>query len=343
VGLWNFLTREPKITFASATGVGSSLLSPWSDQSGLVQVLIDEAIGGPGDIVTRETAMRVPAIARARSLIVGSIADLPMYAYRADEKITRQPTWCYRTSGPLSIWHRWAATLDDLFFHGMSLWARENGADGFPVDYMRVPWHRWETNEGRILVDGRPVQDNQVTFIPGPAEGILQSAGDTIRGARAIDDAWIKRVQSPMPIMALEQTEDDGVTQREVENALEQWAAARKNGGTGFVPYGLRLNIPTPSDDSAMFIEGRNAVRLDIANFANIPASLLDGSTATASLTYTTTEGQRSSFHEQTLRYWMAPLEHRLSQDDVVPKGQRVRFDITFTTPVAPTGEPGED
>src|SRR5690606_19684720 len=99
----------------------------------------------------------------------------------------------------------------------------------------------------------------------------------------------------------------------------------------------------TVADDSQMFIEGRNAVRLDFANLTNIPASLLDGSTATASLTYTTAEGQKSSFHEQSLRYWSAPIEHRLSMDDVVPRGQRVRFDISYTTQVPPTGEPGED
>ena len=111
----------------------------------------------------------------------------------------------------------------------------------------------------------------------------------------------------------------------------------------GFVPYGITAKFPNAIDDSAMFIQGRNAVRLDIANQTNIPASLLDGSTATASLTYTTAEGQRSSFHEQTIRYWTAPLEHRLSMDDVMPRGQRVRFDITYQTQQAPDGEPSDD
>jgi phage portal protein BeeE len=81
--------------------------------------------------------------------------------------------------------------------------------------------------------------------------------------------------------------------------------------------------------DSALYIEGRNASKMDIAAFFNLPASVLDATSATASLTYVTQEGNRSSLDDMTLPYWIGPIASRLSQDDIVPAGQSVRFDFS--------------
>lgn len=323
----------------------------WQQPQGqLNQIVIDDIFGDIPDFVDRSVAMKVAPIVRGRDLIVGSIADLPLVAYRNEERVVRQPSWLYR-SDDVSPWHRMAFTIDDLIFNDCSLWWRENGEDKSILNAWRIAPEDWRV-EGRTIevrnTDGvfEAQESNNLIYFPGPGGGLLHTARDTIRGARAIDKAWTARVRTPIPPTLFEQTEQGTVTPEEVTDLLNAWAKARSNSesaATAFVPYGLKTVFPPANDDSAMFIEGRNAIRLDIANHLNIPASLLDGSTATASLTYVTTEGQKSSFHEQTLRYWTAPIEHRLSMDDIVPRGQRVRFDITYTTQVAPTGEPGED
>jgi phage portal protein BeeE len=71
----------------------------------------------------------------------------------------------------------------------------------------------------------------------------------------------------------------------------------------------------------------------------------MDASLSTASLTYSTQEGQRNEFADFTLPYWLEPIQQRLSLDDVVPSGQRVRFDLTdlYTTTPSPTGTITED
>lgn len=323
----------------------------WQQQSNpLTKVVIDDIFGDIPELVDRTNAMRVPAVRRGRALLVGGISDLPLVAYRNDTRLTKQPTWAYR-SDTMDPWHRTAMTVDDIMFNDCSLWGRTNGEDGTLLDAWHIPFERWSVDGRRILVMDdtdtlRPVDSSAIIYFPGTGDGGLLSAPDTIRGARAIDRAWVARTRSPIPPTLFTQTEQGTVTEAEVSTLLASWASARTNpetAGVGFVPYGIKPEFPAVSDDSAMFIQGRNAVRLDVANLLNIPASLLDGSTATASLTYTTAEGQRSSFHEQTLRYWTAPIEHRLSMDDIVPRGQRVRFDITYLTQAAPTGEPGED
>jgi hypothetical protein len=335
---------------AIATGSRpSDVTGLWWQQpmTALTQVVIDDVYGDMPEVIDRANSLKVPAVTRARDLLVGSIADLPLVAYRGDDRLPVQPTWAYRTDLQ-TLWHRMMWTVDDLLFYDCSLWVRENDADGFAINTAHVPIDTWSVDpDRRILIDGKPVDASQVIYFPGPGTGgLLTNGRDTIRGARAIDRAWVARTRSPIPPTLFVQKEQGDATPDEVTALVTAWAQARTNpdtAGTAYVPYGLEPMFPTVADDSAMFIEGRNAIRLDIANLTNIPASLLDGSTATASLTYVTAEGQRSSFQEQTLRYWTAPIEHRLSMDDIVPRGQRVRFDITYTTQVGPTGEPGED
>lgn len=346
--LWRAISRTDVVQPRPAGVTGLFWQQP---QNNLTQLVIDDIYGDIPELIDRGTAMKVPAVSRGRDLLVGAISDLPLVAYTNQDRVTKQPTWAYR-SDLMSPWHRMAFTIDDLIFHDCSLWARRNGADGFPTDAWRIPVEAWQVDDqGRILVRDtagvmQPVDSSEVIYFPGPGGGLLTDGRDTIRGARAIDKAWVARTRSPIPPTLFVQKEQGDATADEIQALVSAWAAARTNpdtAGTAYVPYGLEPMFPTMSDDSAMFIEGRNAVRLDIANLLNIPASLLDGSTATASLTYVTTEGQKSSFHEQSLRYWTAPIEARLSMDDIVPRGQRVRFDISYTTQVGPTGEPGED
>lgn len=352
VGLLDFLMFPGYSRTAEALRPEGVTGLPWQGpQNPLSQIVVDDVFGDAwADLVDRAAAMKVPPVIRGRALIVGAIADLPMYAWQGDTKVQAQPTWLYRTNG-ISLWHRMAWTIDDLIFHDASLWWRENGEDGFPLWAQRIDFDNWRTNTfGQIEYKGadqnwHPAPSKNVIYIPGPGTPLL-GADDTIRGARRITRAWVARVRSPIPPTLFTQTEPDTASEADVKNLTSSWGNARTNpetAGVGFVPYGLGVQFATPNDDAQLFVEGRNAVRLDVANALNIPASLLDGSTATASLTYTTAEGQKSSFHEQTLRYWTAPIEHRLSMDDVVPRGQRVRFDITYTTQVPPTGEPGED
>jgi hypothetical protein len=95
----------------------------------------------------------------------------------------------------------------------------------------------------------------------------------------------------------------------------------------------------------ALYINARNALRIDFANHLNLPVALLDGSPATASLTYATSEGKRSELDDLGLDYWTTPIQAALSQDNVVPRGTRIRFDFAsrYAATNAPTGAPTQD
>lgn len=320
---------------AVASGAASMQLESVWASSNAAQLVYSDLYSPTAGIVDRLSALSVAPIKRGRAIIVGSLADLPLEAGRftgPDEwtPTPRQPAWLSSTKTIVTPWHRMAMTVDDLIFHGWSLWALERTEAGTITDAARVAFARWAFDQNTplgITVNNEPVTDpRSVILFQGPDEGLLLSAADVIRGARAMEAAWVGRVQNPIPMTVLHEVERNGVTQEEAEQYVASWSAARTSptGAVGFLPSQLNMEVygETVAD---LFTEGRNNVRLDVANHLNLPASLLDGSTATASLTYVTQEGQRSSLIDW-LEYWLAPIEARLSMDDITPHGQLVRF-----------------
>ena len=133
-------------------------------------------------------------------------------------------------------------------------------------------------------------------------------------------------------------------TADEARDLVHTWEKARREGGgTAYTPASIETKVHGTAETD-LFVNGRNALRLDVANFCNIPAALLEGSMATASLTYSTKQGSRNDLVDLSLGYWADPIEARLSQDDVVPSGRNVAFDLSaLATPVQPTRSPNQE
>jgi hypothetical protein len=107
--------------------------SPWATPAHLERVAWSDVFGT--DVrqhlpLTRAEAMQVPAVARARHIIAGTLGRVELHAYRGDDRAPADPSWIAQTSGPLSPFHRHLWTADDMLFSGWSLWWRVNGADG---------------------------------------------------------------------------------------------------------------------------------------------------------------------------------------------------------------------
>ena len=134
-------------------------IEAWTDNSHLYDIVLDDVFAAAGAYapMTRQQAMRVPAVARARHLIAGTIAALPLRALRGDTLTEPQPYWCYGTDGQLgdidtsdairwglsvqSPWWRLLWTVDDHLFHGESLWLATalSTVDNRPLRLARVP------------------------------------------------------------------------------------------------------------------------------------------------------------------------------------------------------------
>lgn len=323
----------------------SGIVSPW--QTGqLSQIVWSDIFGTEANIISRADAMTVPAVAKARQILVSTIAKYPMRAYDVNGLLAEQPAWLQATDGEVSPWHRMAWTIDDLVFYGWSLWGVERDAFGNILKADRCPIERWEIDpNGAIRIDDQIAEDGSVILIPAPFEGLLKVASRTIRGGTKLERSWVGKATNPIPAIELHATTDDPLEQEEVVALVQAWADARndENGAIAFTPHNIEAR-PHGNTEPSLLIEGRNFLRIDIGAFLGIPASLMDASLSTASLTYSTTEGQRNEFADFTLPYWLEPIQQRLSLDDVVPSGQRIRFDLAdlFTTtqnPISPIVE----
>lgn len=325
----------------------ADITSPWSDPSSLTQIVYSDIYGTNDGPLTRQAALAIPAVARARHLITSTIAQLPLLAFAGDVKLTDQPSWLYRTDHGLPPQHRTLWIVDDLLFYGWSLAVVRRGYEGQVLDMGRVPIGRWKFSPaGAVLVDNKPVDADQVVLFPGFTEGLLRFGAAPLRQALRLEAAAAKAAENPSAHVNLHYTGEKPQTPAEIQDLVDSWAAARtgKNGGVAYTTKYIEVNELGAAAEH-LLVEGRNAEAVNVARLCSIPAAMLDATTAGASLTYETTSGRNGQFIDYGLSLYMAPITARLSLDDVVARGQSVRFDtetLRQRTP-APTGPITED
>lgn len=353
MGVLERLGVRQRVRASSPVDLG--IASPWQEGT-LSQIVLSDLLGAEvmdSLPLGREDAMTVPAVAKARNLLVSSIAKFPLRVL--DDKgvlpPAKQPAFLYRTNSSVSPYERMVWTIDDGIFYGLSLWLVDRGAEDrsgrrpiLNAEY--CPWDAWEVKDGKILVNERVVDESEILLFNFSNAGLLYEGRKTIRAARDVERAWQGRARNPVPIIELVVTDDANLKQAEVIEYVQAWAEARRNpdGAVSFSPPGTHL-VTHGEVDPQLYVEGRNAIRTDVGSFTNVRASMLDGTMGVDSLTYKTETGERNQFYEFDLPFWTDPIAARLSQDDVVPRGQRVRFDMyeEYAATPTPTGAPEED
>jgi hypothetical protein len=171
--------------------------------------------------------------------------------------------------------------------------------------------------------------------------GFLEVARDSIRQYRNITQTINNRTAVPEPVVLIKETSDLRPTNDEIEDMREQLQDSLTSGRGGFayVPHGIDI-VGYGATDSAnsLMLEGREALRKDLANFLGIPVGLLDGTNGDSS-TYQNAVDERNELLELTLKTWTEPLADRLSQDDCTPPGVKISVDYsTFRTQVSAKG-----
>jgi len=315
-----------------ASGTGMAFESPWASPNHLLPITVDDRLATGA--VTRAYAMRVPAVARARRLIVGTIARLPLYVTTAGERIDRQPTWLSRTDGPVSPFHRMVWTVDDLLFHGWSLWALARDVDGRVIAADRVPFELWSTDDnGRVLYDGRPVAADEVALIPSLDEGVLITGADAIRHAADLNAAASRAAKTPTANIELHQTGGPPMTNDQIDALVTKWAEARRgmNGGVAYSNQTIEVK-EHGSFDAHLLVDGRNAAAVDIGRVMGIPSQMLDAQLPHASMTYQNFQARNTELVDFALAPLMGAIVARLGMDDLVPRGSAVEFDVTGLT-----------
>jgi len=329
------------------------ILSPWTPQTGLSTIVWADIFSEAGMPITRTVAMSIPAIAKGRHVVAPKIGATPLRVLKHDAETQTDaqvpdPGWINSPDPtcPVPPFHRMTWTVDDLIFTGWSLWSRVDLATGFPQYVSRVPRDDWQFDaEGFVTIQGEQVSSERVILIPGPHEGILNFGRTAILHARQLLAAAARAGDVPNPNVELHYTGDDELSDAEITELLRYYVAARQgeNGGVSFTNSVIESKYG-PSMDAQLLIDGRNAAAVDMARLIGIAAAMVDATAPKASLNYETTQGRGLEHTEYGVEPYMQAIEARLSLDDVVPRGSRVRFDIEQDLgPVQPTGPVVED
>ena len=304
-----------------------------------IQDSIYQIVGG-ATTTTRPTAMSVPAVARARNIICGTIGSLPLTtfnritgAYVDPQRVINQPD--PRVAG--FVIYTWLA--EDLFLYGVGygqVLEMYSATDGGRVrawtrispDRVTVETDAMNNTITGYRVDGMQVPNQGVGSLirfDGGDEGLLNRAGKTINAAVYLESAAVNYAKDPMPTLALKSTGTNLPAER-IQSLLTAWRNARQTRATAFLNADVDIQQIGFDPKSLQLTEARQYVALELARACGIPAYFL--SAETTSMTYSNAVSERRSLVDFSLRPILKAIEERLSLPDFVPNPVMVRFDL---------------
>ena len=289
---------------------------------------------------TRQLAMSVPSVARARNIICGTIGSLPLTTFNRitgeyvdPHRVINQPD--PRVAG--FVIYNWLA--EDIWLYGVGygqVLEMYSTTDGGRVRaWTRVSPERVTVDTDfrntvieSYKVDGIAVPNSGVGSLirfDGPDEGLLHRAGKTISAAVYLENAAVNYAKEPNPSMILK-SNGTNLTAERVSSLLSAWRTARQSRSTAFLNADVDLKEFGFDPKSLQLAEARQYVALELARACGIPAYFL--SAETTSMTYSNAVSERRSLVDFSLRPILKAIEERLSLPDFVPNPVMVRFSL---------------
>ena len=295
---------------------------------------------GGGTATTRNIAMSVPAVARARNIICGTIGSLPLEQYNKLTGAHIEPLRVINQPDPRVpgfVIYNWLA--EDIWMHGVGygqVLDAYAATDGGKVrawtrvspDRVTVNTNSNSTEIVSYRLDGVEVPQFGVGSLirfDGADEGFLNRAGRTVTAAVYLEKAAETFAKEPVPPMVLKSNGTNLPSER-ISALLASWRTSRLNRSTAFLNADVDLKQIGFDPKTLQLTEARQYVALEIARAAGIPAYFL--SAETTSMTYSNATSERRSLVDFSLRPILSSIEKRLSMQDFVPMTSEVRFDL---------------
>jgi HK97 family phage portal protein len=324
----------PQVQTAKPTKVSdvAAALTPVQISDSVYNIL------GGATNTTRQLAMSVPSVARARNIICGTIGSLPLTTFNRitgqyvdPHRVINQPD--PRVAG--FVIYNWLA--EDIWLYGagygqvLDMYAATDG--GRVRAWTRVSPERvtvdtdfLNTEITGYKVDGKSVPLQGVGSLirfDGPDEGLLHRAGKTIAAAVYLENAAVNYAKEPAPTMVLK-SNGTNLTAERISALLSAWKTARQSRSTAFLNADVDLKEFGFDPKSMQLAEARQYVALELARACGIPAYFL--SAETTSMTYSNAVSERRSLVDFSLRPILKAIEERLSLPDFVPNPVMTRF-----------------
>lgn len=303
--------------------------SPWADTSTLEKATFDHLLDMQENLpVTRNRAMKLPVIAKARRIIATNIGKLPLTVAGSDGlPLPHQPLITTQPEPGLSRVTTLTWTADALMFYPFAFWLiTSRDYQGFPKSVRWVPNDRAEVNDSGQLVRafGERVAANDSIRFDSPDHGLLTDASDVIRRAIRLNAAASNAEDNPVPAVDLH-NEGDDMTDEEIDTMIARWQRARRGSGVGYSSRSLTVNtLSSPPEN--LLIAGRREIILELARAAGVPAWAVDAPIEGSSMSYQNRASRNRELIDNSLSPYMEVITGRLSMNDVTPRGQTVEF-----------------
>ena len=281
--------------------------------------------------ITRDEALSVPAVKRARDLICGEIGQFPLVLLDPNGKaqdwsLLSQPEAGVARSVTMT------RTVEDLLLFERSWWQTTH-----------LAWHGRAAEVIRLDPPTVTVQPSYVYFPAGAAKvwptldglirfdspnGGLLTASVAIRTYIALARVAARSAEGKPPVDWFTPAEGaDPVDDTDIRAILDDWYAARQLGDTAYVPAALKYNRDGFNPEQLQLSQAREFAVTEIARLTGIDAEEL--SVPTTSRTYFNAQDRKRQRIESVLGPYMTAIEGRLSMDDLTPHGYRAVFDTT--------------
>jgi phage portal protein BeeE len=320
--LFNFIKPETKKATAA--------LQPFTVQE-------PPLFGFSGTSIGRTEAMSVPAVARGRNIITGTIAAIPLELRSRDMSKLPTPRFLEQPDPSITTSVMMAYTAEDLLFFGRAFWqitemdeTTNRPRSAIWIEQARVIEELDVTGykvTGYLLDNAKvpPRGVGSLIAFSGLDEGVLHRGGRTIRTAAALERAVERYAKEPVPHVVLKSTQ--ALSDERVDALLATWKKVRNERATAFINDNVDFQTVGFNSAELQMNEARQYLVSEIARLMGIPEWYL-GAAAGGSMTYSNVTDERKTLVDFSLRPIMTAIEQRLSMDDITLRGMKVRFNL---------------
>ena len=288
--------------------------------------------------ITRKEAMSVPSVARARNLICGTVASIPLEYYKTSTgEVIAPPRWIKQLSKTQPSFVTLTWLVDSLAFYGVAylLITERYSEDGRPASFEWIANNRvtFTTDLEGIMIkqyylDAAPIDMNDIVTIQGFDEGVLERGARTIQAAVDVERAAALNSAQPQPAGYLKNSGAD-LPPSEVQGLLAAFKRARQNNSTAYLTSTLDYSPVSFSPKDMMYQDAIRSLSTQVARMMNVPAYLLSSEDNT--MTYSNVQDERKQFYSLSIEPYIQAIQTRLSMDDISTSGHEVRFAVHDT------------
>ena len=295
--------------------------------------------------MTREMALELPVVVRARNVLQAIIGSMPLVEYRPNgARASDQARWATPSGMRCTRRILISKTVEDLFFDGKAFWSvvHRSPRTGKPDEFRHWPTGYWAWERSNSTPDGGywrctdpatgdvtnvPARDG--VFFEGMDTGLLNEGGAHailvgLRTQRALEQA----VDTPIPLGYLFPKEGQ-LTPDQARAALLAFEEARRLRRIGMMPTAVGFEPIQISPRDRQVYDA--ADRSDMSLIRATGGSAQDYGVSTTSRTYSNVQDERTTYLRHDASRYFGVIEDRLSMPDIAGKNS-VRFDeLSYT------------